>query len=211
MKLHSCKAGFTLAEVLMTMTIVGVVAAMTIPTLHYQRTKKEYSAKLKNFYSRMENAVLDMQMDKGSYKDMSLPNDSNSAFGWYMNNIDPYYGHQFVSNNKVYFKDGSQISSISTDDCMDVVYDVNGEKAPNRAGFDRFRFLFCFNDTNREKYFGSKDIFFGTNGDGLLNATRRQMITQCRGGDSIVNGPEYCTKLLQNDQWEFKTDYPHKF
>ena len=36
---------FTLAEVMLTMTIVGVVAAMTIPTLHYQRVKKEYSAK----------------------------------------------------------------------------------------------------------------------------------------------------------------------
>ena len=39
---------FTLAEVLLTMTIVGVVAAMTIPTLHYSRVKKEYTAKLKN-------------------------------------------------------------------------------------------------------------------------------------------------------------------
>ena len=28
---------FTLAEVLLTMTIIGIVAAMTIPTLHYQR------------------------------------------------------------------------------------------------------------------------------------------------------------------------------
>ncbi len=34
------KAGFTLAEILLTMTIVGVVAAMTIPTLHYNRVKK---------------------------------------------------------------------------------------------------------------------------------------------------------------------------
>ena len=56
---------FTLAEVLLTMTIVGVVAAMTIPTLHYSRVKKEYTAKLKNFYSRMENYILDMEMDKG--------------------------------------------------------------------------------------------------------------------------------------------------
>ena len=31
---------FTLAEVLITMSIVGVVAALTIPTLHYQKTKK---------------------------------------------------------------------------------------------------------------------------------------------------------------------------
>ena len=66
------KFAFTLAEVMVTMSIVGVVAAMTIPTLHYQRVKREYSAKLKNFYSRMNNAILDMQMDKGSFSDMQL-------------------------------------------------------------------------------------------------------------------------------------------
>lgn len=52
------------------MTIVGVVAAMTIPTLHYQKVRREYTVKLKNFYSKMENAVLDMQLDYGSFKDM---------------------------------------------------------------------------------------------------------------------------------------------
>ena len=70
---------FTLSEVMITMTIVGVVAAMTIPTLHYQRVKKEYTAKLKNFYSRMENSILDMEMDKGSFRDMRLPTTNRSS------------------------------------------------------------------------------------------------------------------------------------
>jgi len=89
---------FTLAEVLLTMTIVGVIAAMTIPTLHYQRVKKEYSAKLKNFYSRMDNAILDMQADKGSFTDMIKPEDMDTekGFQWYIDNVDPYMGHQFV-------------------------------------------------------------------------------------------------------------------
>lgn len=222
MKLHSCwgKAGFTLAEVLMTMTIVGAVAVMTIPTLHYQRVKKEYSAKLKNFYSRMDNAILDMQMDKGSFKNMTLPADSDAAFVWYMNNIDPYFGHQFVSGNKIYFKDGSAIVSFSKGGCIDIVYDVNGEKAPNRAGFDRYRFMFCFSNSYDSAgncvggscyYFGNPDVFFGTYGGGLNNASRQEMIAKCRGGEDDVSGPEWCTKLLQHDQWEFKSDYPHKF
>lgn len=208
MKLHSClgKAGFTLAEVLIAMTIVGVVAGMTIPTLHYQRVKKEYSAKLKNFYSRMDNAILDMQMDKGSFKDMKLPADSNTGFGWYMDNIDPYLGHQFVSNNKVYFKDGSAIVDFSKGECLDIVYDVNGpDKSPNLEGIDRHRYLFCFSDANRQRHFDNPDIFFGTYGSGLARATREQMIEKCRTNSS------WCTKLLQNDQWEFKSDYPHKF
>lgn len=215
MKLHSRwgKAGFTLAEVLLTMTIVGVIAAMTIPTLHYQRVKKEYSAKLKNFYSKIDNAILDMEMDKGSFRDMTLPtgNPCTECFKWYMNNLDPYIGHDFVNraNNRdmVYFKDGSAIVLFYSGACMDIIYDTNGDRPPNNAGYDRYRFLFCFTDINRQNWFGDKDIFFGTYGSGLKNAsvTRQQMIEKCK------TGPAWCTRLLQNDQWEFKSDYPHKF
>ncbi len=200
---------FTLAEVLLTMTIVGVVAAMTIPTLHYSRVKKEYTAKLKNFYSRMENSILDMEMDKGSFRDMKLP-PSGEGFNWYMENIDPYMGHQYVDTTKkiVYYKDGSRLLTFYTGGCLDVNYDVNGDKSPNRQGYDWHRFLYCFTDGNREAWFGNKNVFFGTYGSGIKDAgiTRAQMINQCK-----TTSTSYCTRLLQNDQWEFKGDYPLKF
>ena len=211
--MFSKKVAFTLAEVLITMSIVGVVAAMTIPTLHYQRTKREYTAKLKSFYSRMDNAVMDMDLDKGSFRNMlkpAAPRPTND-YNWYMQNIDPYLGHQFVDSdhNTVYYKDGSKLIFICGDGCgcLDVNYDLNGDKSPNRLGYDIQRFLYCFDDDNRKNYFGSKDIFFGTYGAGHTNAatTRQQMINQCR------QYPEYCTRLLQTDQWEFKDDYPFKF
>lgn len=204
----SKKVAFTLAEVLITMTIVGTVAALTIPTLHYQRIKKEYTAKLKNFYSKMNNAILDMEMDKGSFRDMRLPTQGN-GYNWYITNIDPYLGHSYVDSNnkKVYYKDGSTILTFYTGGCLDVDYDVNGDKSPNRAGYDRYRFLYCFTDANRTSWFGNKDIFFGTYGSGLSGAgtTRNSMIQKCQ------NEPIWCTRLLQNDQWEFKSDYPFKF
>ncbi|MBQ8458911.1 type II secretion system protein [bacterium] len=210
-------SAFTLAEVILTMTIVGVVAAMTIPTLHYQKNKREYSAKIKNFYSRMENAIVDMEMDKGSYRDMLLPANGN-GFDWYIDNVDPYMGHQYVDTSKkrVYFKDGSSLfkdgSSLQqffSGGCLDVVYDVNGDRAPNRSGFDQYKFLYCFTDDNRTNWFGNKDIFFGTYGSGLnaVGTTRAQMIEKCKDAETT----SWCTKLLQNDQWEFKHDYPHKF
>ena len=203
-------SAFTLAEVILTMTIVGVVAAMTIPTLHYQKNKKEYGAKLKNFYSRMENAIVDMEMDKGSFRDMLKP-ESGEGFKWYTDNIDPYMGHQYVdtSKKKIYFKDGSDLELFHSGGCLDVNYDVNGDRAPNRMGFDRYRFLYCFDDTHRTGWFGNKDIFFGAYGSGLnaVGTTRAQMIEKCKAADTA----SWCTKLLQNDQWEFKHDYPHKF
>lgn len=213
------KFAFTLAEVMVTMSIVGVVAAMTIPTLHYQRMKKEYSAKLKNFYSRMNNAILDMQMDKGSFSDMKLnrtdENDKNQTKGyeWYMTNIDPYYGHEYVdaAHKTVYYKDGSKLIIHGKWGCLDVDYDVNGDKGPDQVGFDRYRFLYCFE--NRATYFGRDDIFFGTYGSGLNSATttRAQMVAKCGTKNENEDGRLWCTRLLENDQWEFKKDYPWKF
>ncbi len=201
------KRAFTLAEVMLTMTIVGVVAALTIPTLHYQRVKKEYSAKLKNFYSKMNNAVLDMETDKGSFRDMTIPA-QGQGYNWYMTNIDPYVGHEFTKNNEVYYSDGTKLTTFHTGGCLDVVYDLNGDKSPNREGYDRYRFLFCFSDANRSAWFGNMDIFFGTYGSGMTGAgvTRETMINRCR-----TEGGAWCTRLLQNDQWEFKSDYPFKF
>ncbi len=197
---------FTLAEVLLTMTIIGVVAAMTIPTLHYQRVKKEYTVKLKNFYSKIDNAILDMENDYGSFRDLKKPA-SGKGYEWYMDYLDPYIGHQYVHNNEVYYKDGSKLMTFFTGGCLDVDYDVNGDKSPNRPGYDRFRFLFCFDKTNREGWFGSDEIFWGTYGSGLTGAgtSRATMISKCK------NEPTWCSRLLQNDQWEFKQDYPFKF
>lgn len=197
---------FTLAEVLVTMTIVGVVASMTIPTLRFSKTKKEYSVKLRNFYSRMENSILDMEMERGSFRDMRLPT-STKAFDWYMDNIDPYMGHEFIKDEQIYFKDGSKIAALSPGGCLDVHYDTNGDKGPNAYGYDRYLFLYCFTDHARTVWFGNPDIFFGTYSGGLSNqgASRDAMIQKCNQ-ERI-----WCSRLLQNDQWEYKSDYPIKF
>lgn len=48
---------FTLAEVLITLGIIGVVAAMTLPSLIQKHKEKEYAAKLKKFSSMMSQAL----------------------------------------------------------------------------------------------------------------------------------------------------------
>jgi len=198
---------FTLAEVLVTMTIIGVIAALTIPTLNYQRIKNEYSTRIKNFYSKVDNAVLDMEQDYGSFRDLKKPA-TGQGYTWYMKYLDPYIGHSFVRDgNKVYYSDGSLLTTFYTGGCLDVDYDVNGDKKPNRQGYDRFRFLFCFTDDSRTSWFGNKHIFFGIYGSGQTAAstTRESMIAKCK------TDPAWCTRLLQNDNWEFRSDYPFKF
>lgn len=198
---------FTIAEILVAMSIVGVVAAMTIPTLHYNKTKKEYSVKLKNFYSRMQNAIEDMQVDKGSFKDMKKPDNADEGIAWYLDNIDPYMGHQFVKGRKIYYKDGSSLDIVWAGACLDVDYDVNGDKSPNRSGYDKYRFLYCFKPDLRSSWFGDTETFFGTYGHGYVatSTTRAQMIDKCKAN------PPWCSRLLQVDNWEYKQDYPYKF
>ena len=51
------KKAFTLAEVLITLGIIGVVAAMTLPTLVNNTEKKELDAQLTKSYSVLQNAI----------------------------------------------------------------------------------------------------------------------------------------------------------
>ena len=50
------KKAFTLAEVLVTLTIIGVVSSMTIPTLHQRHTEQATVNKVKKFYSTASQA-----------------------------------------------------------------------------------------------------------------------------------------------------------
>ena len=51
------KKGFTLAEVLITLTIIGIVAALTIPTLINNINEAQYTTACKNAYSTLSNAL----------------------------------------------------------------------------------------------------------------------------------------------------------
>ena len=74
----SKNAAFTLAEVLITLGIIGVVAAMTIPTLVNSYAKKQTVVKLKNIYSVISNASKMSEVMNGSMNtwDFSLATDS---------------------------------------------------------------------------------------------------------------------------------------
>ena len=61
----SKKAAFTLAEVLITLGIIGVVAAMTLPSLIQNYQKKALATQTQKFYSMMSQAVKQYMADYG--------------------------------------------------------------------------------------------------------------------------------------------------
>ncbi|HNW26318.1 MAG TPA: type II secretion system protein, partial [Candidatus Gastranaerophilaceae bacterium] len=60
--------GFTLAEVLITLTIIGVVAALTVPNLYAYYQKQQYVTELKKVYTEISQALKLMMADEGVNK-----------------------------------------------------------------------------------------------------------------------------------------------
>ena len=60
--------GFTLAEVLITLVIIGVIAAMTIPTLINKTNNHEYVSRLKKVYSTLSQATNKIIAEEGNPK-----------------------------------------------------------------------------------------------------------------------------------------------
>ena len=64
----SPKAAFTLAEVLITLAIIGVVAAMTIPTLVVEYKKKQWVSGLQKAIYVLNNGTKLMMADEGVFQ-----------------------------------------------------------------------------------------------------------------------------------------------
>lgn len=80
------KRAFTLAEVLITLGIIGVVAAMTIPTVISHYNKVVMSARNKKFVSSINQAVLRSTADNGSpneWPNHILYHDPEALYDWF--------------------------------------------------------------------------------------------------------------------------------
>ncbi len=222
----SQKSAFTLAEVLITLAIIGVVAAMTIPTLIQDYKKREASVKIKRFYSMMNQAVQLSELDNGpalSWKisdyrdeDGNHLDDSirlENALVFYNKYIKSYLkitkelkNEEIVRRTDIFLVDGSMFS-ISNGSCIDFIYDTNGLNPPNENGRDKFYFLLCNENTNRLNHLHTQNKAFGT----YVHYVATPSFKRSEALESCKNSPEMCSTLLELfDNWEFKDDYPHK-
>lgn len=64
-KSNNLKKAFTLAEILITLGIIGVVAALTIPALMNKTNDSELKASLKKNYSVLSQAITRLKQDNG--------------------------------------------------------------------------------------------------------------------------------------------------
>ncbi len=83
------KFGFTLAEVLITLAIIGIVAALTIPTVVRNYQKTQYTAALKKTYSALSQAAQRIMIDNGGTMEGLCSTNAciKNLFLEYMNNV----------------------------------------------------------------------------------------------------------------------------
>ena len=200
------KKGFTLSEVLITLTIIGVIAAITVPVIQANYRRQAASDKILKFYSTINQVVIKAKAAGNDWEDWaesaSSSSDSTSATveAFAKNYLLPYviYHKYEISgtNIYVYLNDGTYFRSFKGT-CIDLIFDTNGDKKPNKEGRDQFRFLYCPNSdtgwTAQGKVIPYKPKSM---------TTREQALAHCKS-----NGA-YCTALLDFDGWQFKDDYP---
>ncbi len=71
------KSGFTLAEVLITLVIIGVIAAIIVPIMFYQLRNQELESRFKKTSSELQQALTKVKFDEG----MTIYNNINQTGG----------------------------------------------------------------------------------------------------------------------------------
>ena len=91
---------FTLAEVLITLGIIGIVAAMTIPTLIANYQKKQTVSKLQKAYSTLSNMTMMMHADN-AYSALSGTVSAEKTEKFFYEYVLKYFRSPMISSNSV--------------------------------------------------------------------------------------------------------------
>ena len=231
---HS-KAAFTLAEVLITLGIIGVVAAMTLPALIQKHQKQVTVTSLRKFYSILAQAKQLSEAQNGEMTYWQFPNTQTLAdvepffdkyYRPYMSVINQCKSKQdclstYVSSRPVYtLKDGMQFMfdpNAQTSDCtrnyIYIVVDINGNKAPNKPGRDIFYMdIFPKRGAVMLGQMSEMDSSFNLGREELKNGVsiNEGRDTACCSEECATPSFKYytCGALIQADGWEIKDDYP---
>ena len=227
-------SGFTLAEVLITLGIIGIVAAMTMPVLIAKYEKKVFATRAKQAYSIISQAIKLSEAQNGEavYWNQEFPNRGPENTKLYMEKlILPYMKAKFCAEgytDTVIAKCGAVVSwagqtywlangvaaafapstsVVGTDDILHVNIDINGPKPPNKLGTDRFYFRWI-----PKKGFVPNGIDAGCTREQILSGCNYQgNLIACKSSKTDDNDDYYrhgCTLLLMMDGWEIKEDYP---
>ena len=210
--------GFTLAEVLVTLGIIGVVSAMTVPTLMQNHQKKTYIVQLHKFYNELSQAMLQYQTDKNAVNLKEAGLNSSAALKSFFTNYfkvvndcgadqTPCLAPKAEYKNMVGRSIGTTCDgymTIASGASFGYIYsggtvlytlylDTNGQKGPNIAGRDIFA-IYIYNN-------GLIDDNGGANGAPLTKEEREASYNSHCSQATGSTWYGFFGKIL-NDNWE---------
>ena len=218
------KVAFTLAEVLITLGIIGIVAAMTIPTLMTKYEKKRTETQLKAFYSRINQTLKMSAAENGDIGGLVTQRNYsyNEEVEFLKQYIFPYMKHLGYYNCTktqtticIYLIDGGLMTFSIDINGGDIGYwtdakKFNDNRQSKKVNIPRYHFSFQF-----AKYKG-----FGSNARQVLSTNfvdpyvlmwdgtkegLKKNIWACVKGCTNCG---YCTKMIQVNDWKIPDDYP---
>lgn len=201
--------GFTLAEVLITLGVIGVVAAMTIPTLISEYKKRTVIEQLKGFYSTFSQAIKLSEIENGAISSWTFAGYYSSAdnmtfFNTYLkdyfsySNVENYNSSLPANGILVYLNNGTAFH-LAGDLVVFYLHPHWGNQIDGRDIF-----YFYLGST-----VGSKSI---TPYAGTLQPRSfylQNLTSHC--GYSLNSNRRDCAALIMKDNWQILDDYPVKF
>ena len=230
MERHGSRGGgkrvaFTLAEVLITLGIIGVVAAITLPTLIKNYQKQVYVTQLKKVVNTLENNSRKILADEGvdSLKDTPLYSadgsisDGNHDFKLNKDYFEKHYNLTPLSETtewaklmksikselsddsdelyNYYSNDGACITVSSNGGIESALVDTNCDKRPNNVGYDQFMLSFSDNGL----------ITLDNGGFDATFCTSEAVNAEPEGigvGGKLVYVGDVCFKRIIQDGWK---------
>ena len=203
------KVGFTLAEILITLGIIGIVAAMTIPALVENIRDVRYRSQFFKSYALIQQTLKKMEADDipltatgydregdpfykkfAKYLTNATTNYSN-GLTYYTLTGTSQYPSDYLDDGKILMPDGSllifeQPAAGTAFQRTWIYVDLNGKKQPNRLGHD----LFCFQLTDDGlKAMGAEGTTYDEN-------------TYCnKTGGGSLNGIACANKVLKDPKY----------
>lgn len=221
--------GFTLAEVLITLGIIGVVAALTMPSLITNYQKKQIVTQLKKAYSTFSQALVLSQYENGNSSEWDVTEAGSSYeenLAYFEKYWKPYlkvlkvcktmqecgykYGGYAMLNDKQKFS----YYGAYNNQIPGFIYGDGTYAYIRPYGFNNIKLQLLSIDLNGAKAPNiiGKDVFqFSIN-------TTKGTITGFSAGDytscTVENIQNYneasrnCASKIIHDGWEIKSDYP---